>query len=103
MKSVKYKISQTTNIDVVHWLHNKIFPLDDLPYVKGTVYWLVYTEKGTPIGFATMRYLSKPNRYTAFLSRAGVLKRHRKQGLHKRLIRVDRDWETYWCAFFSID
>lgn len=53
----------------------------------GNVIWLATDATGEAVGFASMRpTVGHPT--MAFLSRAGVLSGHRRQGLHRRLIDV---------------
>ena len=50
-------------------------------------WWLCYSPKGSPIGFASMKE-SVRWQDTGYLSRAGVAVEHRGRGLQKRLIQV---------------
>ena len=54
---------------------------------SGNVIWLVTDATGEAVGFASIRP-TQEHPEMAFLSRAGVLSGHRRNGLHKRLIRV---------------
>ena len=85
---MKFTIQCTHRIDIVYQLHDKIFPNDDIPKLENAFHWLAYNEDGDPIGFAVLRELKGINKGTYFLSRAGVLKKYRGKGIHKRLIMV---------------
>ena len=54
---------------------------------SGNVMWLATDEEGEAVGFASVRPTTDLPIY-AFLSRAGVLGGHRRQGIHKRLLKV---------------
>ena len=47
-------------------------------------WWFVYDEKDKVVGYAGMRYLEDES--FGYFTRAGILEKHRGQGLHKRLI-----------------
>ena len=58
---------------------------------SGNVMWLATDSTGEAVGFASVRpTLDVPN--SAFLSRAGVLSGHRRQGLHTRLLKVRENY-----------
>jgi GNAT superfamily N-acetyltransferase len=84
---MKLRICWTHRLDIIGEMHRKIFTTDELPKLHNTIHWLVFDNK-KPIGFAILRELEGVNKGCFFLSRAGVLKAYRKQGLHRRLIRV---------------
>lgn len=79
-----YKIIKTDDEELVNELHDQLFP--DVPEMDGDDFWVVW-DGDTPVGFAAGR-ASYAVGHWYMLTRAGVLKAHRGQGLQKRLIRV---------------
>jgi len=76
--------------EVIRRLDEKCFPDKDVhrePF--GTTWWWIARDKtnGSPVGYAGLRYLTKPDD-CAYFCRAGVIASHRGQGLQKRLIRA---------------
>ena len=81
-----YRIRKTNDIFECRYLHEKTLPEDEQYDHEGNVYWLIqHVESGEYVGFAIGTDIGDG---LFFLSRSGVLKSHRGQGLHKRLIRV---------------
>ena len=66
-------------------LHQKTFPEDEFYEHKGNNYWLVKNEDGNYCGFCMATDIGSK---MLFLSRVGVLKKYRGQGLHKRMIKI---------------
>jgi GNAT superfamily N-acetyltransferase len=65
------------------YLYDKAFP--------DTHWWLVEHE-GTPVGFAGLRFPISESKDAAWLTRSGVIKKHRGHGLQKRLLRARETW-----------
>jgi GNAT superfamily N-acetyltransferase len=63
-----------------------LFPGDDPIDDPDSHIWFVGFEAGKPVCYASLKLL--PNESSAFLSRCGVLRSHRGQGLQKRLLRA---------------
>ncbi len=82
-------------------LNKVLFRFDDFEGPEsGNVLWLATDATGEAVGFASIRpTIDHPE--MAFLSRAGVLSGHRRNGLHKRLIRVRERWAR-WVGYESI-
>ena len=59
----------------------------------GNVIWLATDATGESVGFASVRPTTDTPK-AAFLSRCGVLSGHRRNGLHKRLLKVREDYCT---------
>ena len=69
-------------------LDQECFPSDHRPALEGSLWWIVWRGK-EPVGYAGLRVCEgAPNLGLGFLSRAGVLRKHRGKGLQKRLIRA---------------
>jgi GNAT superfamily N-acetyltransferase len=81
-----YRVRQTNDEFTCRFLHEKILYGDDHYDHIGNVYWLVeHIPTGEFVGFAIGTNIGDGLFY---LSRSGVLKEHRGNGLHKRLIGV---------------
>ncbi len=89
---MKFKIRWTHRIDTVYQLHDIIFPGDELPELENAIHWVVYDENDTPVGFTILRELSGLNKGSYFLSRAGIIKRCRGKGIHRRLVKVRENY-----------
>lgn len=64
------------------------FPSDHRPTLERSLWWVVWLGK-EPIGYAGLRICAgAQNKGLGYLSRAGVLPKHRGRGLQKRLIRA---------------
>jgi GNAT superfamily N-acetyltransferase len=71
--------------EVLRALHTLTFPADDHEdYTSG--YWWIVWDGYEPVAFAGMR-CSLTAGSTAYLSRCGVMRSHRGQGLQKALLR----------------
>lgn len=83
---MNYSIRQSDRFDIFYSLHEKIFPGDDYPSNNGLVLWLI-TERFSNryVGFCTLNRLSDG---IIFFSRAGILKGHRGNNLHNRMIKT---------------
>ena len=78
--------SQETQAALLRWLQLEILP-GDVPLATDVGYWWIAYLDDQPIAFCAMRR-SAQWCDTAYLCRAGVMKRARGKGLQKRLIRV---------------
>jgi ribosomal protein S18 acetylase RimI-like enzyme len=78
-----YRIVKTKDRDLIEYLHDQCFPNDSF---DGTDFWVVL-DGSEPVGFATGRKSEVAGNWY-MLTRAGVLKQARGQGLQRRLIRV---------------
>jgi GNAT superfamily N-acetyltransferase len=72
-------------MDLIKSLNDAVFPTDALFIDDKTVGWVAYNKKGEAAAFATARDIGD---HILFMDRGGVLKEHRKHGLHSRLIKV---------------
>lgn len=70
-------------------LHATCMPEDKLYHLDSAAWWLAMNGD-EPVGFAGARYY--PRYRAAFFVAAGVLPSHRRQGLHRRLIRARVRW-----------
>jgi len=88
---MKYSIRASNDLDVVHAIHEKCFPLDDMYRSKkyDSIYWLVTNANRRKVGFAQ---LTVYDRSIVFMSRSGLLECARGVGLHYRLIKVRENW-----------
>lgn len=66
-------------------LHEKTLPGDEFYLHSGNHYWSIINSNGNYCGFCMATDIGHN---MVFLSRAGVLKRYRGKGLHKRMIRI---------------
>jgi GNAT superfamily N-acetyltransferase len=86
-------VRKTTNLEMIARLDKKIFEGDREDKIKGgdyNLWWLAYVD-GKIAGFAGLKVY--PGDRSGFLTRAGVLKEYRGQGLQKALIKA-RDNEA---------
>lgn len=82
---MSYSIRQTKNKTLVQGYNVEIFGEGLELDMEGQACWFVYTDGGDIAGFATGKCVGDD---TFYLSRAGLLPRHRGKGLQKRLIKV---------------
>lgn len=83
-------IRQSNDIHSFVYLHEKLFPEDELPRMETLVYWIALDD-GEPVAFCSINTLpEEPN--VLFFSRAGVLKSHRGLGIHKRMISIRQSY-----------
>lgn len=69
-------------------LDQECFPSDYRPVLENSLWWVVWCGK-EPVGYAGLRVCEgAQNKGLGFLSRAGVIGKHRGRGLQKRLIRA---------------
>lgn len=71
-------------LDKIAELDQAFFPGCVKEPLKENFWWYVLDEKDKVVGYAGMRYLEDEG--FGYFSRAGILEKHRGQGLHKRLI-----------------
>lgn len=83
-KKLRYYIKRSENKELLKKLHDQIFPADIWCGLESTVAWVVWYDK-QPIGFCLMDITSDEFGY---YTRAGILKKHWGNGLHKRMILV---------------
>jgi hypothetical protein len=74
------RISQETS-RLIKWLDQDIFPLDVRQPVAGAYCWVAYSDM-TPVGFGALEITGKK----AVLTRAGIMAKHRGNGLYKKII-----------------
>lgn len=69
-------------------LDQECFPSDHRPALENSLWWVVWCGR-QPVGYAGLRVCEgAQNKGLGFLSRAGVVAKHRGKGLQKRLIRA---------------
>ena len=69
-------------------LDQECFPSDHRPVLENSLWWVVWHGK-EPVGYAGLRVCEgTQNAGLGFLSRAGVVAKHRGKGLQRRLIRA---------------
>lgn len=73
------------------YLHLETFPADEFPDDERNIYWVVWDDSDKPVGFCIVRPVHG-DKYTCFLSRAGLLPCARGNGLHKRMINTRIKW-----------
>lgn len=78
------KIRQTKDIQTIKDLHEKLFPQDELPTFKNSIYWCGVDRSVTCCFAIATKYSDD----ILFLSRAAVNYEYRGKGIHKRLISV---------------
>lgn len=93
MSSVSVRLSK--DYDLISELDHQIFnpSEDDLlsHYILKRSTWWIAKLNNKAVGFCGVRILpSEP--YGAYLVRAGVLKRYRGRGVHRRLLQVRVNW-----------
>lgn len=83
-----YRIQHESVPLAVLALDQECFPSDYRPTLENSLWWVVWQGK-EPVGYAGLRVCQTScNKGLGFLSRAGVLRKHRGKGLQKRLIRA---------------
>lgn len=83
-----YRIQREDTPLAVLPLDQECFPSDHRPVLENSLWWVVWRGK-EPVGYAGLRVCqSAQNKGLGFLSRAGVVAKHRGRGLQKRLIRA---------------
>jgi L-amino acid N-acyltransferase YncA len=83
-----YRIQRESVPLAVLPLDQECFPSDHRPALENSLWWVVWHGK-EPVGYAGLRVCEgAPNLGLGFLSRAGVIAKHRGKGLQKRLIRA---------------
>jgi GNAT superfamily N-acetyltransferase len=78
--------TQENTAALLHWLQVETLPGDTPLEVSGGYWWIAYLD-GNPAAFCSLNRSSRWSN-TGYLSRAGVLRKHRGIGLQKKLIRV---------------
>jgi RimJ/RimL family protein N-acetyltransferase len=66
----------------VESLHKEIFPADELLVEADMPHWILW-YKSTPVGFCSVQKITDTH---LLFSRAGILKKYRGKGLHRRMI-----------------
>lgn len=83
-----YRIQREDTPLAVLPLDEQCFPSDHRPTLENSLWWVMWHGK-EPVGYAGLRVCeSSCNKGLGFLSRAGVVAKHRGRGLQRRLIRV---------------
>jgi GNAT superfamily N-acetyltransferase len=83
-----YRIQREDTPLAVLPLDAECFPSDHRPVLENSLWWVVWRGK-EPVGYAGLRVCEgAQNSGLGFLSRAGVVAKHRGKGLQKRLIRA---------------
>jgi L-amino acid N-acyltransferase YncA len=83
-----YRIQREDTPLAVLPLDQECFPSDHRPALENSLWWVVWRGR-EPVGYAGLRVCEgAPNLGLGFLSRAGVVAKHRGKGLQKRLIRA---------------
>jgi RimJ/RimL family protein N-acetyltransferase len=83
-----YRIRREDTPLAVLPLDQLCFPSDHRPVLENSVWWVVWCDR-EPVAYAGLRLCQyTENRGLGFLSRAGVVAKHRGHGLQKRLIRA---------------
>ncbi|HYA07750.1 MAG TPA: GNAT family N-acetyltransferase [Xanthobacteraceae bacterium] len=72
---------------LLHDMHEEVFDGSAPPIAPKEGYWWIAWKGNNPVGFAGLR-LSQSTPGTGYLHRAGVLPRHRGNGLQVRFIRL---------------
>ena len=85
---MKYRIQRQETPLAVLALDEECFPSDHRPALENSLWWIVWRGH-QPVGYAGLRPCQwSQNKGLGFLSRAGVISKHRGRGLQRRLIRV---------------
>jgi GNAT superfamily N-acetyltransferase len=82
---MKFKVRMTTDMDLIRSINDEIFTEDKLELDEKTVAWVAWTEDEKPAAFCTARKLTHGILY---MDRGGVYSKYRKQGIHRKLIKV---------------
>jgi GNAT superfamily N-acetyltransferase len=83
-----YRIHREATPLAVLPLDAECFPSDHRPVLENSLWWVVWHGK-EPVGYAGLRVCEgAQNKGLGFLSRAGVVRKHRGKGLQRRLIRA---------------
>lgn len=83
-----YRIQRENTPLAVLPLDQECFPSDHRPVLENSLWWVVWRGR-EPVGYAGLRVCENAqNKGLGFLSRAGVLRKHRGRGLQRRLIRA---------------
>ncbi len=85
-----FRVRQTEDLSTVLELDRQCFPHDSPKELGDSELWLASSDDGTPVGYASLTV--QDNGAKAFLSRSGVLKAYRGNGIQKRLIRARVTW-----------
>jgi len=80
------KARSAEDLQAVAELDARIFETDRRIQLGRAAWWLVRDGAGSPVGFAGISWVRGGRRW--MLARAGVLPEHRRQGLHRRLLRA---------------
>lgn len=82
-------IFPVTDLDLVAKIDRQIFPEDPPVELKDTKWWVAFRGR-RPVGFCGIALREEGK--TGYMTRAGVVAGARRQGIHKRLIRVRLRW-----------
>jgi hypothetical protein len=85
---MSYRIQRADTPLAVLPLDEVCFPSDHRPALENSLWWVVWRGQ-EPVAYAGLRLCQyHENKGLGFLSRAGVIAKHRGRGLQKRLIRA---------------
>lgn len=84
---MQYQLRKSEDKKKVAAMHTLCMPWDEID-TRGQC-WLMYDEYEEPVGFCSARQV---NGNTVFLSRAGVQRRARGNGLQRRMINARVQW-----------
>ena len=89
MESMSYALIRSRAARTLTSLHKNVFSADDaMPDFHTDLWWLLISNaEGGAAGFCGMSVLPR-DPGTGYLKRAGVLPKHRGQGLQRRMVRV---------------
>lgn len=73
-------------VEIVLAMDKICFPGEETPWTKDRIWWLAKLD-GDVVGYAALKPL-RWERGACYLSRAGVLPKARRQGIHRRLLRA---------------
>jgi len=90
---MRYVVAKTpltdSTRDIIARLDKQCFPADTPEPLDNRTWWIVWCLRGKtrqPVGYAGYKESNYPRH--VFFCRAGILPAHRRQGLHRRLIKV---------------
>lgn len=81
---MSYRFKSCFNIRILQSLHKKTFPTDDMLEFKNNINWVLCDDDNI-VGFTSLKVFDET---ICFLSRTGILPKARKQGFHKKAIKL---------------
>jgi GNAT superfamily N-acetyltransferase len=82
-----FRLRRTDDIGLIRELDAKLFGTDVAPPKETHLWWLLYAD-GEVAGYCGLGIFTESGEAMGFLSRSGVLRGYRGQGLQRRMIRV---------------